>query len=113
VFLGVLEDTTKMTAHSGATGLPDLAGDPLMRILVSCNWAFVCVGFSMPASSLTQASKFHVFMFSFSFSLSLQQMQMQVQVQVHITPHSHNHDQCRLPLSFYLSSPINFQMNLN
>ena len=27
VFLSVLEDTTKMTAHSRATGLPDLAGD--------------------------------------------------------------------------------------
>ena len=27
VFLSVLEDTTKMTAHSKATGLPDLAGD--------------------------------------------------------------------------------------
>ena len=28
VFLSALEDTTKMTAHSRATGLPDLAGDP-------------------------------------------------------------------------------------
>ena len=27
VFLSVLEDTTKMTAYSRATGLPDLAGD--------------------------------------------------------------------------------------
>ena len=27
VFLSGLEDTAKMTAHSGATGLPDLAGD--------------------------------------------------------------------------------------
>ena len=27
VFLSALEDTTKMTAHSRATGLPDLAGD--------------------------------------------------------------------------------------
>ena len=29
VFLSALEDTTKMTAHSRATGLPDLAGDQL------------------------------------------------------------------------------------
>ena len=30
VFLSALEDTTKMTAHSRATGLPDIAGDRLL-----------------------------------------------------------------------------------
>ena len=34
VFLSVLEDTTKMTAHSRATGLPDLAGDLVMHMYI-------------------------------------------------------------------------------
>jgi hypothetical protein len=47
VFPSVLEDTTKMTAHSRATGLPDLAGDHmLIRIShpkwvnLKCVWMF-------------------------------------------------------------------------
>ena len=34
VFLSGLEDTAKMTAHSRATGLPDLAGDLLRGDIV-------------------------------------------------------------------------------
>ena len=33
VFLSALEDTTKMTAHSRATGLPDLVGDLLIAVV--------------------------------------------------------------------------------